>query len=122
MSIKNYKELTVWRKAMDLVDETYALTRLLPKEERFALADQMRRAAVSIPSNIAEGQGRKTTRDFVNFLTMARGSVFETETQLLICLRQKFLVQSQAAAALNLCEEVSKMLNALIGRLSEKSA
>ena len=118
MSVKNYKELIVWQKAMDLVDEVYRLVKQLPMEERFALADQLRRAAVSIPSNIAEGQGRNTTKDFVNFLSMARGSSFETETQLLICQRQSCLTPSQISAALNLCEEVGRMLNALIGKLS----
>lgn len=118
MSVKSYRELIVWQKAMDLVDEVYRLVKQLPMEERFALSDQLRRAVVSIPSNVAEGQGRNTTRDFMNFLTMARGSCFETETQLLICVRQKYLTQSQVDPALNLCGEVGRMLNALIGKLS----
>lgn len=116
--MKSYKELIVWQKAMDLVDSVYLLAKALPPEERFALADQLRRAVVSIPSNIAEGQGRNTTRDFVNFLTMARGSCFETETQLLICVRQRYLMPSNVELALNLCDEVGRMLNALIGKLS----
>ena len=75
MAYKNYKELIVWQKAMDLTDEVYKLAQRLPKEEIYGLANQMRRAAVSIPSNIAEGQGRKTNNEFCNFLSIANGSL-----------------------------------------------
>ena len=78
--INSYKELFVWQKAMDLVAEIYRIVKLLPKEETYGLSDQMRRAAVSVPSNIAEGQARNTTRDFINFLYMARGSNAERQT------------------------------------------
>ena len=120
MFVKSYQELLVWQKSMELVTIVYQLTKLLPKEEIYALANQMRRAAVSIPSNIAEGQARNSTKEFVNFLSIARGSNAEVETQLMICVRLKFLTQSQIEMALNLCGEVGKMLNALIGRLSIK--
>ncbi len=91
MSLTNYKELIVWQKSMSLVTEIYQLVKFLPKEETYALSDQMRRAAVSIPSNIAEGQARNSTREFVNFLSIARGSKAELETQLMICVRLKYL-------------------------------
>ena len=120
MSVKSYQELIVWQKAMQLVEEVYRLARMLPKAELFALSDQMRRAAVSIPSNIAEGQARNSTKEFVNFLSISRGSTAELETQLIICVRLKFLTPSQTEAALNLCGEVGRMLNALIGRLSTR--
>ena len=118
MSVKSYKELLVWQKAMLLTEETYRLAKLLPREELYALSGQMRRAAVSIPSNIAEGQARSSTKEFVNFLSIARGSTAELETQLTICVRLKYLQQSQTGPALSLCSEVGKMLNALIGKLS----
>ncbi len=78
----------------------------------------MRRAAVSIPSNIAEGQGRNSTREFTKFLSIARGSQCELETQLQLCTRFKYLTQDETEKALGLCEEVSKMLNALIKKLT----
>ena len=118
VSVKSYQELLVWQKAMDLVEETYRVVRLLPREELYALSDQMRRAAVSIPSNIAEGQQRNSTKEFVQFLSIAKGSNAELETQFIICVRLKYLEQSQTEAAMNLCQELGRMLNALIGRLS----
>ena len=113
MAWTNYKDLVVWQKAMDLTDEVYSLSRSLPQEERFALSDQMRRAAVSVPSNIAEGHGRRTENEFKQFLAIAKGSVYELETQLCICLRQEYLSKEQAAQALSLCDEVGKMLTSL---------
>ena len=80
----NYRNLIAWQKAMELVLEVYKATKTMPKEEIYGLTSQMRRAAVSIPSNIAEGQGRKTPRDFKNFLSIALGSLKELETQILI--------------------------------------
>ena len=108
----------VWQKSMSLVEETYQLVKMLPKEELYALSDQMRRAAVSVPSNIAEGQARNSTKEFVNFLSISRGSLAELETQFMICVRLKYLTQSQIETAMSLCAEVGRMLNALIGKLS----
>jgi len=102
---------------MDLVVEVYQLLKLLPNDEIYALSDQMKRAAVSIPSNIAEGQGRGTTKDFLRFLYIAKGSKGEMETLLSICVRLNFLTQSQIAPAQNLLTEIGKMLNSLIYRL-----
>ncbi|MGI0105729.1 four helix bundle protein [Salinimicrobium sp. WS361] len=86
-----FKELKVWQKAIDLVTETYLKSANFPKEELYGLTSQIRRSAVSIPSNIAEGCGRKTNKDFANFLGIALGSVFEFETQLIICRNLKLI-------------------------------
>jgi len=118
--LQKYEELIVWQKAMDLVVEIYNLANLLPNEEIYALSNQMKRAAVSIPSNIAEGQERNTTKDFINYLYMAKGSKGELETQLLICTRLQYLSQPQIATAQDLLGEIGKMLNALIQSLSAK--
>lgn len=109
--MNSYKDLLVWQKAMDLVDEVYRLVRQLPGDERYALGDQLRRAVVSIPLNIAEGFGRDSHKDFAHFLIQARGSLFETETQLEIAARQSYIqVPSYVTELIN---EVSKMLNSL---------
>ena len=113
----HYKDLTVWQKAMDLTVEIYRLTQNLPKEELYILTNQLRRAAVSIPSNIAEGNGRASTGDYVRFLTMARGSIAEVETQLLICVRLEYLTQEDIDGTLSLMDETGKMLNAIIKKL-----
>ena len=110
MAWKDYKELIVWQKSMDLVEEVYHLLKILPMEERYALTDQMRRAVVSIPSNIAEGHGRQTAKEFKQFLAIAKGSVSEIETQLLICTRLDYLKETQIEKALSLCLEIRKML------------
>ena len=116
--MKNYQELIVWQKSMRLVHEVYSLIRELPKEERFALGAQMRRCVVSIPSNIAEGHGRHSTQEYIHFLHVARGSLYELETQLFICMDQAYFSQAQTQASFSLCEEVGRLLNALIGRLA----
>ncbi|MBQ7639274.1 MAG: four helix bundle protein [Clostridia bacterium] len=116
MSWIHYQKLVVWQKAMDMVQEVYRLVKQLPAEEKFALSDQIRRAAVSVPSNIAEGQGRQSEKEFKQFLSIAKGSVFEVETQLIICIRADYLTEEQAEAALNLCDEIGKMLSALINK------
>ena len=102
---------------MDLVKEVYALTCLLPKEETFGLSNQIRRASVSIPSNIAEGYGRNSVKDYLRFLAIARGSKYEVETQLDICVMLSFFSYERSRKAYMLCDEIGKMLNTLIGRL-----
>ena len=92
----SYEDLLVWQKAMDLVEEVYRLIKLLPKEENFGISAQMRRSAISIPSNIAEGQSRHTTKEFINFLSIANGSKSELKTQILICIRLKYITEIQA--------------------------
>lgn len=114
MAWKSYRDMIAWQKAMDLTDDIYRLVALLPKEERYGLADQMRRAAVSVPSNIAEGQGRLTSKEFRQFLGIARASIYELETQLLIGVRQAFFSETQVEPSLSLCDEIGKMLTKLI--------
>ena len=116
--MKNYKELVVWQKAMLVTEEAYRLVKHLPKEELYALSDQMRRAAVSIPSNIAEGQARNSTKEFVNFLSIARGSTAELETQVMLCVRLNYLQQAQVEQILSLCDEMGRMLTAMIVRFT----
>lgn len=117
--IKDYKDLIMWQKSMTLAEETYAIVKLLPKEETYALSDQMRRAAVSVPSNIAEGYQRKSDGYIKNFLNMARGSNAELETQLLLCIRLGYISsKTEAQKALQLTEELSKMLSGFINKLA----
>ena len=115
--IHSHKELKVWQKSMDLVIETYKLTEKFPQREIYALASQMRRAAVSIPSNIAEGRSRSSRKDFVHFNRIAYGSLTELETQLLIAKRLLFINEKDCNEALSLVTEVSKMLHSMIRKL-----
>ena len=119
MSINNYREMIVWQKSMDLVVEVYRLLKHLPREEQFALTSQIRRAVISIPSNIAEGQSRKSFKEFTNFLSIARGSLAELETQLFICERLKYLSSEQIALPLRLSDEIGRILTALISKLTK---
>ena len=111
--IKDFKDLIVWQKSMDLVEEVYRLVKNLPKEELYSLSDQIKRSAISIPSNIAEGQGRKSAREFIRFLRIARASKAELETQLLLCVRINYLNTSDIDRAIDLIQEIGKMLNSL---------
>ena len=117
MSIKNYKDLIAWQRAMDLVEMVYLLTQRFPKEELYGLTSQIRRAVVSIPSNIAEGEGRNSPNEFVRFLSIAYGSLREVETQLLIAVRLKYLAQEDIAEAHHLCDETGRILNGLMNKL-----
>ena len=114
----NYQDLLVWRKSMDFVEEIYRLTRSLPREEIYGLTTQLRRAAVSIPSNIAEGHGRSSDRDFAAFLSYAKGSACESATQLLLCVRLGYLQQAQVEKALGLCTEIQNILTSFILKLT----
>lgn len=120
MRSSDYRKLKVWLKAMDLTVEIYKLVRLLPKEETYALSDQMRRAVVSILSNIAEGQGRNSDKELINFLSIARGSLWELETQIEICERLGYKDNVTKSNTFLLTAEVSKMLNALSSSLMSK--
>ena len=118
MKVNNYKELVVWQRAMELVKEIYLLTKKLPKEELYGLTSQMRRASVSIPSNIAEGQTRRGTKEFVRFLSISAGSKAELQTQLLICAHIGYLTELDIKNAMDLSDEVGKMLTTLINKLT----
>jgi four helix bundle protein len=113
----SFKDLKVWQKAMDLAELVYQTTEVFPKHEIYGLTSQMRRAAVSVPSNIAEGKGRSTDRDFVFFLHHSRGSLHELETQLLIARRCKYVNEKMFEAVVDLLQEVGRMLNGLISAL-----
>lgn len=117
-NIKDFKDLFLWQRAMDLVVEVYDLVKKLPKEELFALSDQIRRAVISIPSNIAEGQGRNSSKEFIHLLSIAKGSKAELETQLLLCVRINYLKELEIEKAMSLVEEVGKMLHSLQKRLT----
>ena len=110
MISSDFRQLLIWQKAMDLTVEVYSLVKHLPKEETYSLSDQMRRAAISIPSNIAEGRGRNSNKDFVRFLAQARGSLWELSTQLEICERLHYLNDQQTKNAASLITEISKMI------------
>lgn len=116
--IKTYRDLMVWQKAMALVKEVYSTTRSFPKEEQFGLTQQIRRAAVSIPSNIAEGNGRGTKPDYIRFLQIARGSLYETQTQIELSRDLGFLPDSASKQLCSSCNEIERMLNSLISKLS----
>ena len=110
----SYRDLRVWQRAMDLVLDVYNESRSFPKDELYGLVSQMRRAAVSIPSNIAEGKGRLTDRDRAHFFCQARGSLLELETQLLIAQRLNYISEPRARALIDLAAELGRMLNSLI--------
>ena len=99
----------------------YALTRKFPTEEKFGLTSQLRRAAVSIPSNVAEGQARRTTPDFINFISHAEGSAAELETQIILAVELKFCLKADALPLYELNDEIRRMLNALRRKLSERN-
>ncbi len=119
--IKNYQDLIVWQKAMDLAILLYDVSRSWPKEERFQLISQLRRSAVSIPSNIAEGHARKSRAEFLNFLSIAKGSRAEIETQILLAQRLSYIENDKTVQEiLGLSEEVGRLLNGLIKSLKIK--
>ena len=119
-SIQKYQQLTVWQKGMQLVKLIYLVTNTLPREELYGLSNQMRRAVISIPSNIAEGFGRYNTKEYLHFLRIARGSCYEVETQLQICTQINYLTEEETSAPLQLCNEINRMLNAMLTKLSKK--
>jgi four helix bundle protein len=114
---KSYRDLVVWQKAMDLVTAIYRITAQFPREEVYGLTSQLRRAAVSIPSNIAEGQGRHGALEFRHFLRQSCGSLMELETQVLIAERLGYISPSETRAILRAAAEVGKVLNGLIASL-----
>ena len=118
---KSYRDLLVWQKGIELAKIIYRVTAKLPAEEKFGLISQMRRAAISIPSNIAEGQARHTTGEFIQFISHAEGSVAELDTQLVVVVDLVFLGQDDVYSASALIDELRRMLNGLRRRLSGQS-
>ena len=114
---ESYRDLRVWQRAMELVFGVYDVTRSFPKDELYGLVSQMRRAAVSVPSNIAEGKGRLTDRDRAHFYSQARGSLLELETQILIAQRLEYVFEARAKSLIETSAELGRMLNALIERI-----
>src|SRR6266581_4783966 len=115
---RSYKDLVVWQKGIALAKIVYQLTKSFPSEEKFGLVAQLRRAAVSIPSNIAEGQARHTTGEFIQFISHAEGSVAELNTQLIIATELGFCSDKPVATASDLMEDLRRMLNGLRRKLS----
>ena len=120
--INSYRDLRVWQDAMTLAESCYRLTRGFPKEETFGLSSQIRRAAASVPANIAEGHGRENTRTFVQYLRIAQGSLKELETHLLLAERVGIANRTLIDAPVEQCEAIGKMLRALIRSLQQKAA
>jgi four helix bundle protein len=120
MSVQHYRELVVWQKAMDLVEAVYRATGSFPSTEIYGLTSQVRRASVSVPSNIAEGQGRSTTRDFLHHLSVAQGSLYETETQISIAQRLGYLEQQSETILLGSTAEIGRLLHGLSNALNKK--
>jgi four helix bundle protein len=118
--IKSYKDLIVWQRGVDLVELIYRITEKLPTKEKFGLISQMQRAAVSIPSNIAEGYGRQSAGSYAQFLSVARGSLFELETQIELCIRLKYIQKTEPEKLLIEITEISKMLTSLISKMKER--
>ena len=118
---QSYKDLIVWQKAIDLAKIIYQLTKAFPAEEKFGLVSQMRRAAVSIPSNIAEGQARRTTGEFIQFISHAEGSTAELETQLILAVEFNFCAKKSGLPAYDMIDEIRRMLNALRRKLASGS-
>ena len=118
--LKNYKELKVWQKSYELCLEIYRITAKFPKEELYGLTSQIRRSAVSIPSNIAEGYGRKTTLDYIRMLYISYGSVCELETQILLAGDLGFIEKDVLSALKKDIAEIERMLKALIKSLENK--
>ncbi len=122
MPVQSYRDLIAWQKAMDLVELVYRVTEAFPRREMFGLTNQLRRAVVSIPSNIAEGQGRGTTRDFLHFLSVARGSLQEVETQMMIARRLNYLDGQAGEELFLLTTEVARIINGLRSGLCANSS
>ncbi len=119
--IESHRDLIVWRKAMDLAVEVYRVTAGFPRSELYRLTSQITRAVASVPANIAEGHARATRKDYANFLAIAKGSLMEVETFLMLGLRLGYVNEEQAERPLSLVTEVSKMITAIRLRLREGS-
>ena len=121
-SLKPHRNLVAWQKGMDLVMAVYKLTRDFPEREVYGLSSQLRRAALPVPSNIAEGHARASTRESLHHLSIARGSLAETETQLLVALKLGYLVKTVLRESWEIMQEVGKLLNRLMQSLERKES
>ena len=118
--IESFKDLIVWQKGIELVNVIYKVTKHFPKEELYGLTSQTRRAAISIPTNVAEGWGRGTTKNYIQFLEISRGSLYELNTLMIIATNQEFLNPEKCVEIENTINEIGRMLNALITKLESK--
>src|SRR3972149_745260 len=121
MTIRSYKDLAVWRKSMDLASAAYELVAKLPSHEQFGLCSQIRRAAASLPANIAEGHARDSTKEFLHHLSFARGSLAELETFLALTVELGYRNVAQIVPLLDRCEEIGRMLRGLQKSLKERT-
>lgn len=121
MPVQSHRELIAWQKAMELVKLVYDLTDKFPREELFGLTVQIRRAVVSVPSNIAEGQGRNSTKEFINHLSIAYGSLMETETQILIAEMRRYITVEELNTVPKKSAEVGRVVNGLSNSLGRKA-
>ena len=119
MHVSSYQDLTVWQKAMDLAETCYRLTATFPTEERFGMVSQIRRAAASIPANIAEGAGRNSRKEFFQFLSVTRGSLYELITLIMISSKRNYLSETAYKEFLEKTESINKMLSKLMSSLSK---
>lgn len=120
--IKSYKDLLIWKKGIEISKLVYSLVNTFPKEELYGLTSQIKRSTISIPSNIAEGFGRNSTKSYVNFLKIARGSLFELETQLIIAETQNLFQDIELySSIMNLILEEAKMINSYISKLEQNT-
>jgi four helix bundle protein len=118
--MKSYKELMIWKKSMNMVTDIYNITNSFPKDEGFGLTKQLRRSAISVASNIAEGYGRYQTKDFIRFLAIARGSLYEFQTQVYISNNINLLNENLGNILIDQSIEIDKMINSLIKQLLVK--
>lgn len=114
MGYKNFQELVVWQKSMLLARQVYLLANELPPTETYALSAQLKRATVSVPSNIAEGHGRSSKNEYSHFLSIARGSLYEVETQLILAQQVGYFSAEKIQPLLDLCDEIKRMLSKMI--------
>ena len=119
MAVLHYRDLVAWQRGMDFVEAIYRLTQKFPREELYGLTNQLRRAAVSVPCNIAEGQGRGVGREFAHHLRIANGSRQEAETQLLLAVRLGYVTEAEAAPALGLADECGRLISGLRRSVTE---
>jgi four helix bundle protein len=118
--IESYKDLIVWQKGIEIVNEIYIVTKHFPVHELYGLTSQIKRAAISVPANIAEGWGRGTTKNYIQFLEISRGSLFELETLIIISTNLNFITQDKCNEICKKVNETGRMLNALITKLESK--
>jgi len=119
--VESFKDLIVWQKGIELVNEIYKVTKHFPKEELYGLTSQARRAAISIPTNVAEGWGRGTTKNYIQFLEISRGSLYELNTLIIISYNQEYISKETCDEIENRLNEIGRMLNALINKLENKN-